>query len=154
MLVSNELRPIISRNNDDSANEVHEMKYLILHVTEDEGKKVQSWELVEGRQAVVDAVYTILKENGYYNFFRSNILSEKVNMNKSISAYTFIRRFLETGDVTLEGWGIETAEDFSDYIFDEFNDDADYQGITNLDELDKFYNADIHHKTMFDIDKE
>lgn len=156
MLVANKLRSVISSGNttEETSNE---MNYLILHVTEDEnGNVVNTWELIKGRQAVVDAIYDILKENGYYNFFKSNILSEKVNMNKSISAYTFIRRFLESEDITLENWGIENIEDFNDYLFNEdrYEDDMSYQGIDYLEDLDKFYIADIQHKNFFQLKNE
>lgn len=157
MLVASKMRSVISSANSPVEESNNEMNYLVLHVTEDDsGNPMNSWELVKGRQAVVDAIYDILKENGYYNFFKSNILSEKVNMNKGISAYTFIRRFLESEDITLENWGIENLDDFNDYIFseDKYEDDMSYQGIDSMEDLDKFFIADIQHKNFFQLKNE
>ena len=143
MLVASKMRSVISSANSPVEESNNEMNYLVLHVTEDDsGNPMNTWELVKGRQAVVDAIYDILKENGYYNFFKSNILSEKVNMNKGISAYTFIRRFLESEDITLENWGIENQDDMS------------YQGIDSMEDLDKFFIADIQHKNFFQLKNE
>lgn len=157
MLVASKLRTVISPANSSVEESHTEMNYLVLHVTEDDsGNPVNTWELIKGRQAVVDAIYDILKENGYYNFFKSNILSEKVNMNKSISVYTFIRRFLESDDITLENWGIENLDDFNDYIFgeDKYQDDMSYQGIDSMEDLNKFFIADIQHKNFFQLKNE
>lgn len=157
MLIASKLRSVISPANSPIKESNTEMHYLVLHVTEDDsGNPVNTWELIKGRQAVVDAIYDILKENGYYNFFKSNILSEKVNMNKSISAYAFIRRFLESEDITLENWGIENLDDFNDYIFgeDKYQDDMSYQGIDSMEDLDKFFIADIQHKNFFQLKNE
>lgn len=157
MLIASKLRSVISSANSPIEESNTEMHYLVLHVTEDDsGNPVNTWELIKGRQAVVDAIYDILKENGYYNFFKSNILSEKVNMNKSISAYAFIRRFLESEDITLENWGIENLDDFNDYIFseDKYEDDMSYQGINSMEDLDKFFIADIQHKNFFQLKNE
>lgn len=157
MLVASKMRSVISSANSPVEENNSEMNYLVLHVTEDDsGNPTNTWELVKGRQAVVDAIYDILKENGYYNFFKSNILSEKVNMNKGISAYTFIRRFLESEDITLENWGIENLDDFNDYIFseDKYEDDMSYQGIDSMEDLDKFFIADIQHKNFFQLKNE
>ena len=94
MLVASKMRSVISSANSPVEESNNEMNYLVLHVTEDDsGNPMNTWELVKGRQAVVDAIYDILKENGYYNIFKSNIFSEKVYMKKAISAYPFIRSF-------------------------------------------------------------
>lgn len=157
MLVASKMRSVISSANSPVEESNNEMNYLVLHATEDDsGNPMNTWEIVKGRQAVVDTIYDILKENGYYNFFKSNILSEKVNMNKGISAYTFIRRFLESEDITLENWGIENLDDFNDYIFseDKYEDDMPYQGIDSMDDLDKFFIADIQHKNFFQLKNE
>lgn len=140
--------------NDPSKNAVEsEMKYLVLHVTEDEHGPVKLWELLSGRQAVVDNIYDIFKENGYYNFFRSNIVSEKIEITRAISAYTFIRRFLESGEITLDAWGIKTVDDFNDYILsdDSCVDAMNLQGIVDMSDLDKYYKADLYHKTMNEV---
>lgn len=158
MLVPSVLRSVIvSKNNTNEEESNNDMNYLILHVIyDDKGNATNTWELVKGRQAVVDAVYDAMKENGYYNFFKSNIISEKINMTKAISVYSFIRKFLEADEITLDNWGIENIDDFNDYIFytDSNVSDMSYQGIDNIEDLDKFYNADIQHKTLFDFDNE
>lgn len=155
MLVNRNLKKILdvvsSDVEDTTTND--EMKYLVLHVTEDEnGSSFNTWELVTGRQAVVDAVYTILKENGYYNFFKSNVMSDRITMDKCISVYTFIRKFMESGEVDMSAWGIETLDDFHDYIFDEdkFIDDMAIQGIDDVTGLTRYFNADIQHKSIFE----
>lgn len=155
MLVANKLKGIVSivRNGEEVNAKNEEMKYLVLHVTEDEnGAPLNTWELVTGRQAVVDAVYTILKENGYYNFFKSNIMSDRITMDKCISVYTFIRKFMEAEEVDLSAWGIETLDDFHDYLFEEdkFIDDMSFQGIDDVTGLNRYYNADIQHKSIFE----
>jgi len=158
MLVPSTLRRVITSNNRSKEEESNnEMNYLVLHVTYDgKGNPINTWELIKGRQAVIDAVYDVLKENGTYNFFKSNIISEKITMNKAISVYSFIRKFLEAEEITLDNWGIENVDDFNDYIFynDNNNSDMSYLAIDSIEDLDKFYNADIQHKSVFELNTE
>lgn len=139
---------------DPSKNVVEpETKYLVLHVTEDEHGPLNVWHLLSGEQAVVDTIYDIFKENGYYNFFGSNVISEHMELTGAISAYTFIRYFFECGKINLDAWGMQNIDDFNDYLF---SDDACVEVMTNeqivdLDDLNKYYKANLHHKTMNEV---
>ena len=63
---------------------------------------------------------------------------------------------MESNDITLENWGIENLDDFNDYIFgeDKYQDDMSYQGIDSMEDLNKFFIADIQHKNFFQLKNE
>lgn len=133
---------------DEELDTSHEMTYLILHHAipneENDDESLKKWEVVRGRQAVIDSIYTILKEYGTYEFISSNIISEKVTANKAVSAYTFIRKLFESGNINLDAWGIETIDDLDDYALSNNHAELPFD-INTVEGLQKFYEMDLQH---------
>lgn len=142
MLIPEKKEKIISFGNEE---EQPEKAYLVLSVVDLKHESKNVWNLVYGRQGVFEEIDTVYREYGTYNFFKSNIISEGIPPTHAISAYTFLRMFIDSGDVDSSSWSILNIEDLNLFISDVNSDDIVRLHIDDDEDLANYAEDDSNH---------
>lgn len=142
---------------DSSGNEIpqqKEMSYLLLiYATDpDTGDEERRFEIIDGRFWVCDRIMNAQDkyQYGLVNMFKSQIISEKVTsfLTNSISFYTFLRYCIDKG-IPVGNDGDDnymSREELNAFIMAEYYDDMVEIGIYDEEDLDRYYDADFHHR--------